>query len=161
LTAAKVPGRTSDLSGGPGRRSVPEGGDPHGTRVFAAALPRRSAARVHDVGRTMGGLIMATSRRRTSWAVLTAILVFTPGVRPAPAPPAPVTSPPTAKPQASAPHDPLVVLNDDSRALYRRAKEAALARTGPVILVEGDALVLRDCDRRTEARFVPDTYHVL
>src|SRR5206468_190790 len=52
-------------------------------------------------------------------------------------------------------------LNDASRAAYKRAKEAALARTGPVILVEGDNLVLKNGSRRTETRFIPEIYHTL
>src|SRR4051794_26413523 len=57
--------------------------------------------------------------------------------------------------------DPLVVLNNASRAAYRHAKEAALARSGPVILVEGDTLVLRRGDERTEVRFLPEVFHTL
>ena len=89
-----------------------------------------------------------------SITVVTLGLVLT--ARPASHAPAPV-------PQAEekAPADPLVALNDASRAAYRRAKEAALAGTGPVILVEGDNLVLRHGDRRTEARFTPEVYHAL
>jgi hypothetical protein len=40
-------------------------------------------------------------------------------------------------------------------------KEAALARNGPVVLVEGDNLVLRHDGRRKEARFTPAVYHEL
>jgi hypothetical protein len=54
-----------------------------------------------------------------------------------------------------------VVLNNASRAAYRHAKEAALARSGPVILVEGDVLVLRRGSERTEVRFIPEVYHTL
>jgi hypothetical protein len=57
--------------------------------------------------------------------------------------------------------DPLVVLNNASRAAYRHAKEAALARSGPVILVEGDTLVLRRGSERTEVRFLPEVFHAL
>jgi hypothetical protein len=62
--------------------------------------------------------------------------------------------------QVAAP-DPLVVLNDASRAAYRGAKESALGRNGPVILVEGDSLVLIREKERTEVRYVPDRYHAL
>jgi hypothetical protein len=68
---------------------------------------------------------------------------------------------PSPRPDVKAPTDPLLALNDASRAAYRRAKEAALARTGPVILVEGDHLVLRHGGRRTETRFTPDVFHDL
>lgn len=60
-----------------------------------------------------------------------------------------------------APSDPLITLNAASRAAYRRAKETALSRIGPVIFVEGDTLVLKSGDRRTEARYTPERYHVL
>ena len=63
--------------------------------------------------------------------------------------------------EVKAPTDPLLALNEASRAAYRRAKETALARTGPVIFVEGDNLVLKHGDQRTEARFTPDVYHAL
>jgi hypothetical protein len=52
-------------------------------------------------------------------------------------------------------------LNEASRAAYRNAREEALRRTGPVILVEGDELVLRYGASRTVARFAPDVYHDL
>jgi hypothetical protein len=63
--------------------------------------------------------------------------------------------------ESPAPPDPLVALNNASRAAYRRAKEAALARSGPVILVAGNNLVLKAKDRRTEVRFTPEIYHTL
>lgn len=68
---------------------------------------------------------------------------------------------PLPQSEVKAATDPLLALNDASRSAYRRAKERALARTGPVIFVEGDNLVLKHGDRRTEARFTPDVYHTL
>jgi hypothetical protein len=62
---------------------------------------------------------------------------------------------------ATEPADPLAELNDRSRAAYRRAREEALARTGPVVLVEGDDLVLKYGQQRLVARTIPDEYHVL
>jgi hypothetical protein len=76
------------------------------------------------------------------------------------APTSQVAAPPPQS-EVKTPTDPLLALNDASRAAYRRAKEAALARTGPVIFVEGDNLVLKHGDLRTEARFTPDVYHAL
>jgi hypothetical protein len=70
-------------------------------------------------------------------------------------------APPSARPDVSSPLDPLIVLNAASRAAYRRAKEVALARNGPVILVEGDSLVLKNGSERAEVRVIPDRYHVL
>jgi hypothetical protein len=61
----------------------------------------------------------------------------------------------------AAPVDPAVALNTVARAAYRRAREEALARSGPVILVEGDNLVLRYGISRTEVRFTPEAYHTL
>jgi hypothetical protein len=57
--------------------------------------------------------------------------------------------------------DPLTELNDRSRAAYRRAREGALARTGPVVLVQGDDLVLKYGQQRLVTRTTPDEYHVL
>jgi hypothetical protein len=76
------------------------------------------------------------------------------------APTSQVAAPPPQS-EVKTPTDPLLALNDASRAAYRRAKEAALVRTGPVIFVEGDNLVLKHGDQRTEARFTPDVYHAL
>ena len=73
--------------------------------------------------------------------------------------PSVTASKPATEPAAAA--DPLNVLNDAFRAAYRRAKEAALARSGPVILAEGDNLVLKKGDRRVEVPYVPAVYHAL
>jgi hypothetical protein len=65
----------------------------------------------------------------------------------------------SAKPPDS--RDPFSTLNDASRVAYRLAKDAALARIGPVIFVEGDDLVLKRGAGRSKVRFIPDTYHVM
>jgi hypothetical protein len=70
--------------------------------------------------------------------------------------PAPADAP---KPRPSA--DPLDELNDSSRAAYRSAREDALRRCGPVLLVEGDVMVLRYGIHRLEAPALPDRYHTL
>ena len=57
--------------------------------------------------------------------------------------------------------DPFTALNDASRIAYGLAKDAALARTGPVVFVEGDDLVLKRGAERTKVRFIPAIYHVL
>jgi hypothetical protein len=95
--------------------------------------------------------------RATRGGLLALALLVGPAPQAAPpgTPPAPRDGPPAP------PADAVVALNDLSRAAYRRAKEEALARTGPVILVEGDNLVLRYGIQRTEARFTPPAYHVL
>jgi hypothetical protein len=69
-----------------------------------------------------------------------------------PAPPAPQVAPAA---------DPLMTLNEAFRAAYRRTKEVNLARTGPVILVEGDNVVFRRGDRRLEVQYTPAVYHIL
>src|SRR5579885_2899853 len=69
-----------------------------------------------------------------------------------PSPPAPHVAPAA---------DPLMALNEAFRAAYRRTKEAALARTGPVILMEGDNIVLRRGSSRREFQYTPAVYHVL
>lgn len=61
----------------------------------------------------------------------------------------------------SPPADPLSTLNEDFRASYRRVKEEALAHSGPIILMEGDNVVLRRSGRRTEVAYTPPIYHVL
>ena len=62
---------------------------------------------------------------------------------------------------AQQPPDPFTTLNDASRIAYRLAKDAALARNGPVVFVEGDDLVLKRGAERTKVRFIPDTFHVM
>jgi hypothetical protein len=54
--------------------------------------------------------------------------------------------------------DPMADANSDFRALYREAKQRALASAGPSLLVEGDTLVLRDGAVREAARFLPEGY---
>jgi hypothetical protein len=63
--------------------------------------------------------------------------------------------------EPSATPDPLTTLNDAFRAAYRQAKETSLARSGPVILAEGDNLVLKKGGHRVEAHYTPAVYHVL
>jgi hypothetical protein len=59
------------------------------------------------------------------------------------------------------PVDPLVTLNRSSQALYALAKQNALARLGPIIIVAGDDLVLRHGSQRVQVRFIPEFYHTL
>lgn len=68
---------------------------------------------------------------------------------------------PAVSAKSEAAGDPLFALNEASRAAYRRAKESALAKAGPVLLVEGDNLVLKRRGERIEVRFTPDLYHTL
>ncbi len=71
--------------------------------------------------------------------------------------------PPSQLPSGSAnpPADALRTLNDASRAAYRDAKERVLAQGGPILLVEGDLLVLKYGRTRTAAPYTPDVYHDL
>jgi hypothetical protein len=64
-------------------------------------------------------------------------------------------------PQVAPAADPLTTLNETFRAAYRRTKEANLAHAGPVILVEGDNVVLRRGGTRSEVPYTPAVYHVL
>ena len=57
--------------------------------------------------------------------------------------------------------EPFTTLNDASRIAYRLAKNAVLARNGPVIFVEGDDLVLKRGAERNKVRFIPDIYHTM
>jgi hypothetical protein len=70
----------------------------------------------------------------------------------APAPPQVQTAPAA---------DPLTTLNDAFRAAYHRTKEASLDRGGPVILMEGDNVVLRRGGTRLEVPYTPAVYHIL
>lgn len=64
-------------------------------------------------------------------------------------------------PPAQTAADPLTTLNEDFRAAYRRTKEDALARGGPVILMEGGNIVLKRGGQRREVPYTPAIYHVL
>jgi hypothetical protein len=55
----------------------------------------------------------------------------------------------------------LGTLNDMFRNAYASSRKAVLASAGPVILVEGDNLVLVRDGKRTEARVIPEAYHAL
>ena len=57
--------------------------------------------------------------------------------------------------------DPLLTLNKSSQALYAQAKIAALDHHGPVIIVSGDDLVLRNGEKRVQVRVTPEIYHTL
>jgi hypothetical protein len=59
------------------------------------------------------------------------------------------------------PPDALTHANADFRAMYREAKARALASAGPVLLVEGDTLVLRDGAARKTVKFLPPGYTAL
>jgi hypothetical protein len=67
---------------------------------------------------------------------------------------------PAASRAADAP-DALAALNDASRAAYRRAKDDALARCGPVVLLEGDDLVLKYGLQRVSVNATPEVYTTL
>jgi hypothetical protein len=62
---------------------------------------------------------------------------------------------------ASGEKDPLVTLNNTFRVAYGKARKEALAKKGPVILVEGDYLTLLHNGKHTRVRVIPDLYHRL
>jgi len=64
-------------------------------------------------------------------------------------------------PAQTADADPLLDVNKVFRAAYAAARKDVLARTGPVIIVSGDELVLLRDGRRAEAKVVPAIYHTL
>ncbi len=66
---------------------------------------------------------------------------------------------PTGRAEQTA--DPLLNLNNASQMFYTLAKQHALARSGPVLIVIGDHLVLRKGEKRTQARVIPEVYHTL
>jgi hypothetical protein len=57
--------------------------------------------------------------------------------------------------------DPLLTLNQDFRRTYSHARAARLAASGPVLLCDGDKLVLLEGKERTEKSVVPPLYHHL
>ena len=57
--------------------------------------------------------------------------------------------------------DPLLNLNNASRIFYTLAKQQTLAKSGPVMIVVGDDLVLRKGEKRTQAKVIPEIYHTL
>jgi hypothetical protein len=57
--------------------------------------------------------------------------------------------------------DPLIDLNQAFREAYGRCRQKLVNRSGPVIVVEGDNLVLLHDGKRREAKVVPDVYHRL
>jgi hypothetical protein len=57
--------------------------------------------------------------------------------------------------------DPLTTLNNAFRVAYHRIKEANLDRGGPVILMEGDNIVLRRGGKRVDVPYTPAVYHIL
>jgi hypothetical protein len=70
--------------------------------------------------------------------------------------------PPAAQAEAAEqPDDPLAVLNRSFRTAYQRGRAETLAHAGPVILVEGDDLVLLHDGRRSQVAFMPAAYHEL
>ncbi len=82
----------------------------------------------------------------------------------APASGSPMGAPPSSQQPAAegeAPKDPLVALNQQFRQEYKQAKAAALAKVGPVILTEGDTLVLLRGGTREEGPLRPPLYHQL
>jgi hypothetical protein len=99
-------------------------------------------------------------RNGKTMPVVCSIFILMPRLVLAAAPTSQVAAP-APQSEVKLPPDPLLALNNASRAAYDRAKQKALARTGPVIFVEGDNLVLEHGDQRTEARFTPDVYHAL
>jgi polyhydroxyalkanoate synthesis regulator phasin len=76
--------------------------------------------------------------------------------------PAPQDAVPTAENgKNSQADDALLVLNNASRDAYRRAREEALARCGPIVVLEGNDLVLVYGLYRCTAHVTPDLYHTL
>ena len=66
---------------------------------------------------------------------------------------------PTGKAEQTA--DPLLNLNNASQMFYTLAKQQTLAKSGPVMIVVGDDLVLRKGEKRTQAKVIPEIYHTL
>ncbi len=63
--------------------------------------------------------------------------------------------------RAAEPADALTELNQASRAAYAQARRETLARLGPIIIVEGDDVVLLHNGKRSSQRFIPAIYDTL
>src|SRR5882724_9954336 len=57
--------------------------------------------------------------------------------------------------------DPLVTLNDAFRTEYSMARADALSKIGPLIIVEGNKVVLQRKAQRSEAEILPPVYNSL
>jgi hypothetical protein len=57
--------------------------------------------------------------------------------------------------------DPLVALNQGFRAAYQDARNETLAKSGPIVILTGDELVLIHQGKREQARVIPGRYHAL
>ncbi len=68
---------------------------------------------------------------------------------------------PISAPPADVVLDPLVALNNASRAIYARSREVAIARSEPIILLQGDMLVLRNDGQRKTASIALGEYDEL
>ena len=64
------------------------------------------------------------------------------------------------QPAAAQAADPLLELNAEFRQAYARARQDLLARSGPVLVVQGDNLILIRNGKRLKARAVPKLYHM-
>lgn len=64
-------------------------------------------------------------------------------------------------PVKTAAPDPLLALNQAFRDAYARTRKETLAQSDPIILVEGDDLVLLHKGKRSAVRFSPELYHTL
>jgi hypothetical protein len=78
-----------------------------------------------------------------------------------PRPPARAAAPSAQNRKENQGSDTLLALNDASRAAYRRAREEALAHCGPVVLVEGDEMVLVYGIYRSTVHITPARYGTL
>jgi hypothetical protein len=57
--------------------------------------------------------------------------------------------------------DPLLALNDAFREAYARCRQQFIDRSGPILVLEGDNLVLIRDGKRTEVRVIPELFHTL
>ena len=105
----------------------------------------------------MRDLFQAPRRRSSGVAVLVSLLLIIPLGSLAVS----QVAAPATKPKTEAAADPLVSLTNMSRVLYTLAKQKALEHPGPVMIVVGDDMVLRNGQKRLQARFIPDIYHTL
>jgi hypothetical protein len=76
-------------------------------------------------------------------------------------PAAPPVSAKSTEPDRVVSADPLIALNESFRGAYAAGRKETLRQTDPVILVEGDTVVLRRKGKRLAQPYTPPVYHDL
>src|SRR5262249_56870006 len=70
-------------------------------------------------------------------------------------------APPAAPEEPPAPKDPLLVVNEQFREIYRLIRAEAIAHADPLVIVSGDDVILLHKGDRKPVAVVPPLYHEL